>query len=152
MLYYNAIENNLLSDDIFTHLNHKDLLPPNATIREFYSFFTRLNPGDQRTYLHSINNIHLNLQLADAITVALPDSKFDTVYLDAFSPDVNPELWSTTFFFTLKSSMKKGALLSTYSAKSNVRKAMLDAGFEVVRKKGAKGKREMLVAKKSFID
>ena len=32
--------------------------------------------------------------MGDATEGALPNLAYDAVYLDAFSPDINPELWT----------------------------------------------------------
>ena len=42
--------------------------------------------------------------------------------------------------------MKKGGLLTTYSSKGSVRRALQELGFEVQKLDGPKGKREMLNA------
>jgi tRNA U34 5-methylaminomethyl-2-thiouridine-forming methyltransferase MnmC len=91
-------------------------------------------------------NINLNLLLGNAEEADLPENFFDAVYLDAFSPNQNPELWTSIFFKHLKPSMKEGAKLSTYSAKGDVRRSLIEVGFEVFKSPGPKGKREMLVA------
>ncbi len=71
---------------------------------------------------------------------------FDAVYLDAFSPDTNPECWSPDFFAAIYPLMALGARMSTYSAKGSVRRAMIASGFTVEKRPGPPGKREMLVA------
>ena len=74
--------------------------------------------------------------------------KFDVVYFDAFSPAVQPEMWSSDIFNNLYAAMNHGAILTTYCAKGEVRRTMQSAGFVVERLPGAAGKREMLRAKK----
>jgi tRNA U34 5-methylaminomethyl-2-thiouridine-forming methyltransferase MnmC len=46
--------------------------------------------------------------------------------------------------------LRVGGKLVTYSAKGDVRRAMLAAGFDVKKVEGPPGKREMLVAKKGY--
>jgi len=72
--------------------------------------------------------------------------QFDAIYLDAFSPACNPECWSAEFFQQLKHVMSDTGCLSTYSAKGDVRRAMLAAGLRVRKAPGPPGKREMLIA------
>ena len=74
--------------------------------------------------------------------------KFDVVYFDAFSPAVQPEMWSRNIFTNLYYAMTTGAILTTYCAKGEVRRTMQNAGFAVERLPGAVGKREMLRARK----
>lgn len=56
---------------------------------------------------------------------------FDAIYQDAFSPRRNPTLWTTEWFKLLGSISKPGARLSTYSASTSIRKALIAAGFGV---------------------
>jgi len=71
---------------------------------------------------------------------------FHLIYFDAFAPAAQPELWTTEVFEKLFSMMLPGAVLVTYCAKGDVRRAMKQAGFEVEKLKGPPGKREMLRA------
>ena len=73
--------------------------------------------------------------------------KFDVVYFDAFSPAVQPEMWTFDVFASMYAAMNIGAVLTTYCAKGDVRRTMQSAGFSVERLKGPPaGKREMLRA------
>jgi tRNA U34 5-methylaminomethyl-2-thiouridine-forming methyltransferase MnmC len=73
---------------------------------------------------------------------------YEVVFFDAFSPDVQPEMWTTEIFSKIAGMMNHGAVLSTYSAKGQVRRNMISAGLDVERLAGPPGKREILVAKK----
>ena len=77
------------------------------------------------------------------------NEKFDLLYFDAFGPRVQPELWTEEIFKEMFLAMKSGGILTTYSAKGSVRRAMQAVGFEVERLPGPPGKREMLRATKS---
>jgi len=74
--------------------------------------------------------------------------KYDVVYFDAFSPAVQPEMWTIDIFSRLYAAMNHGAILTTYCAKGYVRRNMQSAGFEVERLPGPAGKREILRARK----
>lgn len=74
--------------------------------------------------------------------------EFDLVYWDAFAPDTQPELWTAELFARVFEAAAAGAVLVTYSAKGDVRRALMAAGFEVEKLPGALGKRHMLRAKK----
>ncbi len=76
------------------------------------------------------------------------NGKYDLIYFDAFGPDVQPELWTEDVFRGLFNTMNSKGILTTYSAKGAVRRAMLSAGFNVERLPGPPGKREMLRAAK----
>ncbi|HVS19108.1 MAG TPA: MnmC family methyltransferase [Planctomycetota bacterium] len=77
----------------------------------------------------------LELVLGDAretldATGALP---FDAIFLDAFSPRVETELWSAEFLARLAARLAPGGLLSTYSVSLPVRRALAAAGLDVGR-------------------
>ncbi|RMG54196.1 MAG: hypothetical protein D6717_10015 [Gammaproteobacteria bacterium] len=94
--------------------------------------------------------VSLSLILGDA--VCRPWSgPYEAIWLDAFSPDANPELWTTDFLAALADALAPGGCLSTYSARGAVRRALQAAGLEVHKRPGPPGKREMLVAFKSSV-
>ncbi|MDP5172180.1 MAG: tRNA (5-methylaminomethyl-2-thiouridine)(34)-methyltransferase MnmD [Bacteroidia bacterium] len=72
----------------------------------------------------------------------------DLVYWDAFAPDSQPELWTVEVFSNIYRSMNDAGILTTYSAKGDVRRALMAAGFQVAKVPGPPGKREMLRATK----
>lgn len=69
---------------------------------------------------------------------------FDLIYFDAFSPNVQPELWHEEMFQKLNKSMKPNGVLVTYCAKGIVKQALRNSGFEVKRLSGPMGKRHVL--------
>lgn len=85
----------------------------------------------------------LHKRKTDIINVRF-SRRFDVVYFDAFSPAVQPEIWTVQIFATLHEAMNSGAVLTTYCAKGDVRRMMQSIGFAVDRLPGPKGKREML--------
>lgn len=86
------------------------------------------------------------LHWTDAVDCELPKTHFDAIYLDAFSPDNNPECWTTDFFRKLFQSLKPTGILSTYCAKGVVRRSLIAVGFGVKKLPGPPGKREILTA------
>ncbi|MEM4245309.1 MAG: MnmC family methyltransferase [Candidatus Nanoarchaeia archaeon] len=77
-------------------------------------------------------NVEINIIMGDATkTIKRINEKFDTVFLDPFSPPKNPELWTEKFFKEIKKRMKKGARLTTYSCARKVRDNLKKAGFKV---------------------
>jgi len=71
---------------------------------------------------------------------------FDVVFFDAFSPNAQPELWTPEVFKLLFDTMKTGGVLTTYSCKGTVKRAMKEAGFKIEKLPGPPGKREFLRA------
>ncbi|MCM8610764.1 tRNA (5-methylaminomethyl-2-thiouridine)(34)-methyltransferase MnmD [Accumulibacter sp.] len=76
-----------------------------------------------------------------------PEGDFDLVYHDAFSPAVQPELWTRDVFAKLAGCMSPGAVLVTYCAKGEVRRHMRSVGLTVEKLPGPPGKREMTRAR-----
>lgn len=94
---------------------------------------------DSKFYLKKIKDDFFNIKDMD-----LPE--IDLVYFDCFGARVQPDLWEIELFEIVASKMKTGGLLTTYSSKGSVRRALLELGFEVEKKQGPPGKREMINA------
>jgi len=73
---------------------------------------------------------------------------YDLVYFDAFSPVEQPDLWTAAIFSKIFKMMREGGVFVTYSSKSEVRKNLATAGFDVKKIPGPRGKREMILATK----
>ena len=71
---------------------------------------------------------------------------YDLIYFDAFAPRTQPELWTADAFVRMHAALRPGGVLVTYCAKGVVRRAMMEAGFNVERLPGPVGKREMFRA------
>jgi tRNA U34 5-methylaminomethyl-2-thiouridine-forming methyltransferase MnmC len=74
---------------------------------------------------------------------------FDLIYFDAFSPEVQPELWTESIFTALFQVLKQDGILTTYCAKGQVKRNLKAAGFAVKSLPGPPGKREMTIGVKS---
>ena len=59
------------------------------------------------------------------------EPKIDIVYQDAFSPTVNPALWSVEYFSDIKKIVSDDIIITTYSIATPVRLSMHEAGFRV---------------------
>lgn len=71
----------------------------------------------------------------------------DAVYLDGFSPQRNPEMWSPTVMKAIARLCAEGATAATWSAAGAVRTALIEAGFDVEKRPGFARKRDMLCAR-----
>ena len=147
-LHYVALERDLLSADVLARLNHAECLGATA-FRDALLMWRRklpepVPPAAYHAALHDL--VLLECLVGDATEAVLPDVRYDAVYLDAFSPDVNPELWTSAFFERIFHMMNPGGRLATYSAKGAVRRDPAAVGFKVKKHPGPPGKREMLVA------
>jgi tRNA U34 5-methylaminomethyl-2-thiouridine-forming methyltransferase MnmC len=146
-LHFVSLETDLLPAPVLAQLNHGELLNATALKTALVawrkSLPATLPPGTY--HLAFSDTITLDLLVGDATTTALPALDFDAVFLDAFSPKTNPELWTVPFLARLHTALKTGGKLATYSAKGSVRRALMAAGFVVERRPGPPGKRHMLV-------
>ncbi|MEL7363580.1 MAG: tRNA (5-methylaminomethyl-2-thiouridine)(34)-methyltransferase MnmD [Bacteroidota bacterium] len=146
-LVFVSLERELLPTATFAALNHGDVLDA-VPLAEALAAWRRSLPEQVTPGRYPVTlapQAVLDLHVGDATDAVLPASAFDAVYLDAFSPDVNPELWTLVFLRRLLNALLPGGRLATYSAKGSVRRALMSAGFEVERRPGPPGKREMLV-------
>lgn len=127
-----------------TLLTHGDLFP---ALLNWLQSLHDLHQTGLLTWTFS-DRLTLHLISGDATKAPAPDKPVDAIFLDAFSPDKNPELWTVPFFKKLYGTLRPGGALATYSARSLVRKNLTAAGFEVSKHPGPPGKREMLSGQK----
>lgn len=64
-------------------------------------------------------------------TVPALEMKFDAIFLDAFTPDTNPELWTSEFIAQLKKHLKPGGRIATYCSAYPLRGALIENGFMI---------------------
>ncbi|WP_241856067.1 MnmC family methyltransferase [Sulfurimonas lithotrophica] len=82
-------------------------------------------------------DLKIELFIGDArLYVKNLDVKFDIVYQDAFSPSVNPLLWTKEYFRDIKKIINKKGILTTYSTALKTRLALWENGFKVYINKG----------------
>jgi tRNA U34 5-methylaminomethyl-2-thiouridine-forming methyltransferase MnmC len=96
----------------------------------------------------TLQKLHANIEDMSMHPLGKLANHFDLVYMDAFDPAKQPELWTVEVFNTLYQIMKDGAYIVTYSSKGDVKRAMREAGFIVERLPGPIGKRHMLRGRK----
>src|SRR3954470_11371388 len=72
----------------------------------------------------------------------------DAVYLDGFAPAKNPEMWTHQVMRSLSRATAGGATIATWSVAGSVREALHATGFEVEKRAGFGGKREMLTGRR----
>ncbi|WDE98644.1 bifunctional tRNA (5-methylaminomethyl-2-thiouridine)(34)-methyltransferase MnmD/FAD-dependent 5-carboxymethylaminomethyl-2-thiouridine(34) oxidoreductase MnmC [Lentisphaera profundi] len=73
--------------------------------------------------------------------------KADAWFLDGFAPSGNPEMWNEDVFRLLANHSKEGTTLATFTAAGFVRRGLADAGFEMKKVPGFRGKRHRLDGK-----
>jgi len=73
-------------------------------------------------------------------------SHFHVVYFDAFGPDKQPEMWNKELFLKIAQTLVFPSILTTYSTKGDVKRALKEVGFTIEKLAGPPGKREVLRA------
>jgi len=140
---YTCIEKYPLSSEESKRLNFPEQLLQDRT------FFDSLHsaPWDSTTEMDA--NFTITKIKADLSRTEL-HGIFDIVFFDAFGPDVQAKLWTKDIFDKLYILLRSGGIFVTYSAKGQVRRNLVEAGFTVERLPGPPGKREMIRATKSI--
>ncbi|MEQ1732640.1 MAG: tRNA (5-methylaminomethyl-2-thiouridine)(34)-methyltransferase MnmD [Bacteroidia bacterium] len=77
-----------------------------------------------------------------------PANTYDLIYFDAFSPNLQPELWTTDMFNKMFRVLKPNGVLITYCAKGQVKRNLKETGFTIESLPGPVGKREITRAHK----
>ncbi|OHD72061.1 MAG: hypothetical protein A2W19_03725, partial [Spirochaetes bacterium RBG_16_49_21] len=113
---------------------------------ELYSLIKR---AYARGYAHG-DRVSIKIELGDARNTVqkLSGMLFDAVFIDPFSPSKNPELWSVEFLKELFHLTSDAGILTTYSSAPQIRRALLEAGFNIGRGPSVGGKREGTLASK----
>ncbi|RDI94839.1 methyltransferase [Meiothermus sp. QL-1] len=89
----------------------------------------------------------LEVRFEDVRQARLPLGWASAIYLDPFSPRVNPEPWQPEVLRALFEAAAPGAYLATYSVAGQLRRGLLAAGFRVEKVPGV-GKKAWTVARR----
>ena len=84
--------------------------------------------------LYKDKNFDCELIMGDARREILnlpKEVKFDLIFLDGFSPQKCPEIWSYEFLSELKNKIKYEGYLITYTSAAAVRKSLQNLGFNI---------------------
>lgn len=141
---YYSVEGFPIETELAANLNYRQHLEHSDEIPGTISIFERLSAGmNEFTFLNNIS-VHLFNGMFEDFDPGKIDAQF--IFHDAFSPNVNPSLWTGEVFKKLKTQSAEDVILSTYCAASKAKGAMAWAGWKVARAKGALRKREMTLA------
>ncbi len=114
---------------------------------ELRAHWPTLTPGYHRIEFAG-GRLILTLLLGDAARMlAKLQAQVDAVYLDGFTPDKNPDLWSTEVILRISQLANTGATVATWSVSATVRIALQQAGFNVEKAPGFASKRDMLIGR-----
>lgn len=141
---YYSVEGFPLDTDVARQLNFSRYLNYSDPLPVLTDIFSNLSKGMNRFEIDPNIMVHLFYGMFDHFDPAGIEA--DYIFHDAFSPDVNSDLWTGEVFQKLKKYSANDVILSTYCAASKARGAMAWAGWKVARAQGALGKREMSLA------
>jgi tRNA U34 5-methylaminomethyl-2-thiouridine-forming methyltransferase MnmC len=147
---YTCIEAFPLSIDNINQLNY--LNEENDDLKLLFNKIHECNWNEWKNIheFFSIYKMESKLEQITSIQLLKISQPFDVIYFDAFSPEKQPELWTTKIFKTIYDAMNIRSILVTYSAKGDVKRALREAGFIVKRLTGPIGKRHMIYAEKQI--
>lgn len=141
-IYYKTIEAYPLSMDVIHQLNYT-FLPGFDNYRDA---FNSMHSSNWQEDVRLNNFFTLHKIKSDIRDFKVEKERYDLIYFDAFSPNVQPELWTTEVFFKMFESLKPEGVLVTYSSKGIVKQALRGTGFIVERLPGPPGKRHIVRA------
>lgn len=96
-------------------------------------------------HIHIDTDVTLLLLCADVSeALAQVQLRADAWFLDGFAPSRNPAMWAPVVLERVAALSAPGASFATYSAAGHVRRALTQAGFEVIKAPGFGRKRDML--------
>jgi len=141
---YVAIEAFPVTVELASQLNYASCLESSAA----QEIFAGMHQCSWGSWSH-LGECFSLLKLQTKIEDFEPVDQYDLVYFDAFSPPVQPELWTRSIFDKLYQCMRSGAVLVTFCAKGEVKRNLKAGGFLLESLPGPPGKREITRARKS---
>ena len=148
-LHYFAVDHRPVEVNLLEDLGYRLLVKHPKLLDEFvtqYRRYVELENGEFEFGIRGLVALRLREQSA---TEQLPEEIFDCIYLDAFSPASNQELWTTRFLLDLYNRTVNGGVLVTYCVKTEIQRRLKSVGFRIQKIPGPPGgKREVLRAVK----
>lgn len=132
-LYYVKQENLDINLEIFSPELDKELVESLSDF-EYPKEFETLKPIIKElatTNHYKDNNIEITLHIGDAREYIKSLDNIDVVYQDAFSSEVNHELWTVEYFKDIFSICNDEAVVTTYAIATPIRLSLYKAGFEI---------------------
>lgn len=114
---------------------------------EFKNIYQKIHLADWEKSVEIISGFNLKKIECDFFVLKDIDlPKINLVYFDCFGARVQPDLWEKPLFELVSDKMAINGLLTTYSSKGSVRRILQELNFQVEKKQGPPGKREMINA------
>ncbi len=139
---YTALEPEPVPETIWRGLNYPNIL---GSV-DYSAIFSKLHQSGRGIWEPVTDLFQLQVVPASLETFRPSPGSYHIIYFDAFDPVAQPELWYEGRFKILYDSMLPGGLLTTYSVKGTVVRALKAAGFTVAKLPGPPGKRHILKA------
>lgn len=143
-LHYMSAEKYPLSlQDISTALN---LWPQLKTVSEpLLAQYENLINGSNTISLYD-NRVQLSLLIGDATACfSKVTCQVDAWFLDGFAPAKNPDMWQIELFQQMARLSNQSTTFATFTSAGDVRRGLMNAGFNVRKRIGFGKKREMLI-------
>ena len=118
---------------------------------EIFRPFSELITAISNTHEYCDDNLHVKVIVGDArLYLKECDEMFDIVYQDAFSPSVNPMLWTREYFADIARVMKDDAIITTYSTALKTRLALHEQNLHVYLNRGEGFRNATLASKQEL--
>lgn len=143
LINYTAIEKNPLPENMISVLNYHNFTGPGS--KEVFDSIHSIGWDTEKKICSNFNLKKIN---GDLTTLNIK-GKYDLIYFDAFSPDKQPEMWTSHIFAMIANITIKKGILVTYCVKGEVKRNLKSCGFNVSLLPGPPGKRQILRAIKN---
>lgn len=100
-----------------------------------------------KTHKYKDESIEIELFIGNALEYVKTLSNIDIVYQDAFSSDVNVELWTKSYFEDIYKLLNDDGVVTTYSIATPVRLSMYEAGLFIYEYKSQNTRKQTLAFK-----
>lgn len=148
-IFYTTLEKFPLTVDETNFLEFESsiyVLDKEFSINEIKDYFNKIHQADWNVFSAIHPFFELRKIETDFKDFQGEKAQFDIVYFDAFGIRVQPELWDHSILKNTYDCLKPGGLFTTYASNGATQKALKACGFNVEKKPGPPGKREMINA------
>ena len=142
-IYFETVENDVLSDAVHEQLEYVDHFPELAT-QEVRMDLLANHWNVHFSFLPEFQCLKNNQDYFEWKSA----ENFDVIFYDAFGAHAQSEMWETRALERSLDYLNKGGVWVSYCAKGSVRRSLEALGMQVERLAGPPGKREMLRAVK----
>lgn len=149
IIHYYTIEKYPVNDTETGILDYASFFE-DENMQHYFEMMHRCSWNETTELLENFFFTKFHCDFFEIKSLLLPE--IDLVYFDCFGARVQPDLWEKPLFEMIAEKMADGGLLTTYSSKGSVRRILQELNFDVEKKDGPPGKREMInaVLKKNY--